>query len=110
MKELTKIQVAAIKRTNQNVKPMLKKIASLQEKIDAMAEEIAVLNTQVDAFEHAVITMTGGLTSTQYLEYLETGVSPAEEATTEEELPTTAPTNNVEELPFGNPSFPTTEL
>lgn len=126
MKELTKIQVAAIKRTNQNVKPMLKKSNTLQAKIAEMQAEIEILQSQIDAFEAPIKLLTDGYTSTEYLNFLETGTLPKEEVATEVTTPEvdntpvqevktedTIPsvvTNNVEELPFGNPTFPTEAL
>lgn len=122
MKELTKIQIAAIKRTNQNVKPMLKKSTTLQAKIAEMQAEIEILQSQIDAFEAPIKLLTEGYTSTEYLNFLETGTLPQEEVTTpavdntpvqevkpEDTIPTTV-TNNVDELPFGNPTFPTEAL
>lgn len=126
MKELTKIQVAAIKRTNQNVMPMMKKVIKLNEKIKEMEDEAQILMAQIEAFEAPIKLLTDGYTSTEYLNFLETGTLPQEEATntveeavvdntpiqevkTEDTIPTTV-TNNVDELPFGNPTFPTEAL
>lgn len=126
MKELTKIQVAAIKRTNQNVKPMLKKSATLQAKIAEMQTEIEILQSQIEAFEAPIKLLTDGYTSTEYLNFLETGTLPQEEVTNtveetvventpvqevkpEDTIPSVV-TNNVDELPFGNPTFPTAVL
>lgn len=113
MKELTKIQVAAIKRTNQNVKPLMKKVISLNAKIEEMQAEAAILISQIDAFEAPIKLLTDGYTSTEYLLYLEKGVSPEAEGvedTLEEVPPTTDLINNVDGVPFGNPTFPTAAL
>lgn len=126
MKELTKIQVAAIKRTNQNVMPMMKKVIKLNEKIKEMEAEAQILMAQIDAFEAPIKLLTDGYTSTEYLNFLETGTLPMKEVATEVTTPEventpvqevkaedTIPsvvTNNVEELPFGNPTFPTEAL
>lgn len=126
MKELTKIQIAAIKRTNQNVMPMMKKVIKLNEKIKEMEAEIEILQSQIDAFEAPIKLLTDGYTSTEYLNFLETGTLPQEEVanTVEEAVVENTPvqevkpedtipsavTNNVDELPFGNPTFPTAAL
>ena len=126
MKELTKIQVAAIKRTNQNVMPMMKKVIKLNEKIKEMEAEAQILMAQIEAFEAPIRLLTDGYTSTEYLNFLETGTLPTKEVATEvtapevedtsiqevkpeDTIPSTV-TNNVEELPFGNPTFPTEAL
>lgn len=126
MKELTKIQIAAIKRTNQNVMPMMKKVIKLNEKIKEMEAEAQILMAQIEAFEAPIKLLTDGYTSTKYLNFLETGALPQEEVTNtveeavventpvqeiklEDTIPS-AVTNNVDELPFGNPTFPTEAL
>ena len=83
MKELTKIQVAAIKRTNQNVMPMMKKVIKLNEKIKEMETEAQILMAQIEAFEAPIKLLTDGYTSTEYLNFLETGTLPMKEVATE---------------------------
>lgn len=63
MKEISIRQMAQIKRTAQNVQPMVTKIKNLEEKIKVLQEEINMYNTQVDAWESAVKALTGGYTS-----------------------------------------------
>lgn len=56
-------QLASIKRTFQNVQPMLSKRRKLEEKIEEIQKEIEDLNLQIDSWENAVKNMTGGFSS-----------------------------------------------
>ena len=67
MKELSKFQMAAVKRTAQNVKSLRTKKAKLEEKQAVITKEIGELEDMIMAWEEPVIRMTGGFTSEQIL-------------------------------------------
>ena len=59
-KEFSKFEIAVIKRTAQNVNPMVIKKAKLTEEIQALQEEWEKLNTMQEQYEASIKTMTGG--------------------------------------------------
>lgn len=63
MKKLTIRQVAQLKRTAQNVYPLVSKKNKLIEQMNLMNAEIASINAQIDAWEYATKEMTEGFTS-----------------------------------------------
>ena len=63
MKKLTIRQVAQLKRTAQNVYPLVSKKNKLIEQMNQMNAEIASINAQIDAWEYATKEMTEGFTS-----------------------------------------------
>lgn len=67
MKELSKYEIAAIKRTAQNVSMQRRKKAKLKEKLANLQAELEVINTIIDSFEAPIIKMTGGFTSEEVL-------------------------------------------
>lgn len=67
MKELTKFQMAAVKRTAQSVKGLRTKKAKLEEKQAKLTQEINELDDAILIWEAPVIKMTGGFTSEQIL-------------------------------------------
>lgn len=67
MKKLSVRQVAQLKRTAQNVYPLVAKKNKLQAKMAELNEELEVVNTQIDAWESATKAMTGGYTSEDLL-------------------------------------------
>lgn len=67
MKELSKFQMAAVKRTAQSVKSLRTKKAKLEEKQAVFTKEIGELEDMIMAWEEPVIRMTGGFTSEQIL-------------------------------------------
>lgn len=67
MKELSKFELAAIKRTAQNVSMQRRKKAKLENKIAELQSELETLNIIIDSFEAPVIKMTGGFTSEEVL-------------------------------------------
>ena len=73
MVQLTRLQVAAIKRVNKNVKPIERKINLLTEKIATFNSEIETYKTEVELYESSVKHLTGGLTSSEFLITLEQG-------------------------------------
>lgn len=67
MKELTRFEIAACKRTAQNVKSMRTKKAKLQEKIAKLYDEIEEIEQNIAIWEEPIVKMTGGFTSEQVL-------------------------------------------
>ena len=67
MKELSRFELAAVKRTAQNVKTMRRKLEKLYEKQSEITTEINQLEELVYEWEQPIIKMTGGFTSEQVL-------------------------------------------
>lgn len=67
MKELSKFQMAAVKRTAQSVKSLRTKKSKLEEKQAKLTEEINELEELIMVWEEPVMRMTGGFTSEQIL-------------------------------------------
>lgn len=61
--KFSKFMVATIKRTAQNVAPMVAKKNKLKAKIDALQAEYDSICTQQEQFEASIKTMTGGYTT-----------------------------------------------
>lgn len=64
---LNRFQMAAVKRTAQNVKKLVGQRDKVNEKIHALAAELVEINNQIDAWETPIKMMTGGWTSEQCL-------------------------------------------
>lgn len=80
MKELTRFEMAAVKRTAQNVKNMRRKKEKLEEKQAALTTEINQLSEMINIWEQPIIKLTGGFTSEQVLnEEMNTEVATKEE-------------------------------
>ena len=62
-KKFTKIEIAAIKRTAQNVAQFVTKKAKLDEKIAELEAEKAALQPMIDAFQGPIKAMTRGYTT-----------------------------------------------
>lgn len=60
MKELSKFEIAAIKRTAQNVNAMVTKKTKLKEKIDVLQAEYDQIEEAQEQFEAPIRKMTGG--------------------------------------------------
>ena len=60
MKELSKFEIAAIRRTAQNVNAMVTKKTKLKEKIDALQAEYDQIEEAQEKFEVPIKKMTGG--------------------------------------------------
>lgn len=67
MKELSRFELAAVKRTAQNVKTFSKKIEKLEEKQALIVDELNDLYNMRDMWEEPIVKLTGGFTSTQVL-------------------------------------------
>lgn len=66
-KTFTMREIAQIKRTAQNVAPMVTKKEKLMNKISELQLEVACLDKQIDAWEVAVKAMTNGFTSSDLI-------------------------------------------
>lgn len=65
--QLTKFQLAAVKRVAQTVKSSYKKIAKINEKIEKLEAEKLEIQDMIENWEEPVKKMTGGFNSTQVL-------------------------------------------
>lgn len=63
MKEFSKFEIATIKRTAQNVAPLVRRKTKIKEQIAKLQEEYDLLNTQQLQWEQAIVTMTSGYTT-----------------------------------------------
>lgn len=116
MKELSKFQMAAVKRTAQSVKSLRTKKSKLEEKQAKLTEEINELEELIRVWEEPVMRMTGGFTSDQILSGKPTTVlndvkdpegevddTPVDEMLLEGTTPTSESLKQTEDddLPFG---------
>jgi hypothetical protein len=60
MKKFTKFEIATIKRTAQNVNPMVTKKAKIMEQMEALSAELQQLDEMQEQYEASIRTMTGG--------------------------------------------------
>lgn len=102
MKELSRFELATVKRTAQNVKGLRAKKAKLEAQLAKVTVELETINAAIDGFEAPIITLTGGFTSEQVLagamEAVPGEAAPAPEATTATETTVEEPeTNGVNE-------------
>lgn len=67
MKELTRTQMAVVKRTAQNVKGLRTKLAKITEKVEALTAEALNISNTIEQFEAPIRTMTGGFSSEEVL-------------------------------------------
>lgn len=111
MKELTRFEMAVVKRTAQNTKSLRTKRDKLVAKISACQVELESINTMIEKFEQPIKEMTGGYTSEEVLNGIpelqaESVVLGEEESKESEPVPTetveTEESTNVEddEFPF----------
>ena len=99
MKELSRFEMAIVKRTAQNTKSLRTKRDKLVEKIEKAQEELGVINEAIEGFEAPIKTMTGGFTSEEVL----AGIMAVAEATEE------APEGEVSEEAVGEVEVPASE-
>lgn len=83
MKELSRFELAIVKRTAQNTKSLRTKRDKLVEKIEKAQEELTTINEAIEGFEAPIKTMTGGFTSEEVLAGI-MAVAEATEAAPEE--------------------------
>lgn len=89
-KELSRFEIAIVKRTAQNTKALRTKRDKAKAKIEALTVELQEIEAVIEKFEAPVKEITGGLSSEEVLAELakaETAENSAEE--TESEVPTT---------------------
>lgn len=114
-KNFTRFQLAAIKRTAQNVKPLISRKERLEARIEEIQAEIAKIDEQINIWEEPITKMTKGFTSKEVLDGTydraqQLADTPSEDATmsipVEEELQEDTflnndePTTASETLPF----------
>ena len=99
MKELSRFELAIVKRTAQNTKSLRTKRDKLVEKIEKAQEELNVINEAIEGFEAPIKTMTGGFTSEEVL----AGIMAVAEATE------AAPEGEVSEEAVGEVEVPASE-
>ena len=99
MKELSRFELAIVKRTAQNTKSLRTKRDKLVEKIEKAQEELSVISETIEGFEAPIKTMTGGFTSEEVL----AGIMAVAEATEE------APEGEVSEEAVGEVEVPASE-
>ena len=99
MKELSRFELAIVKRTAQNTKSLRTKRDKLVEKIEKAQEELGVINEAIEGFEAPIKTMTGGFTSEEVL----AGIMAVAEATE------AAPEGEVSEEAVGEVEVPASE-
>ena len=68
MKKFSKFEIATIKRTAQNVNPMVSRKAKIKEQINALQAEYEQLDTMQEQYEASIKTMTGGYSSEDLVE------------------------------------------
>lgn len=66
-RELSRFELAIVKRTAQNTKSLRTKRDKLVEKIEKAQEELGVINESIEGFEAPIKNMTGGFTSEEVL-------------------------------------------
>lgn len=111
-RELSRFELAIVKRTAQNTKSLRTKRDKLVEKIEKSQEELCIINETIESFETPIKTMTGGFTSEEVLSGImavveATEATPegevSEEAVGEVEVPASEAITLVEEVVPANP-------
>lgn len=101
MKELSRFELATVKRTAQNVKGLRAKKAKFEAQLAKVTTELETINAAIDEFEAPIITLTGGFTSEQVLagamEAVPKEAAPAPEATATETTVEEPETDDVNE-------------
>lgn len=88
-KELSRFELAIIKRTAQNTKSLRVKRDKLVKKIEEAQKELETINGAIEGFEAPIKTMTGGFTSEEVLSGVMTmleSTEPAPEGEVSEEV------------------------
>lgn len=98
-RELSRFELAIVKRTAQNTKSLRTKRDKLVEKIEKAQEELGVINEAIEGFEAPIKTMTSGFTSEEVL----AGIMAVAEATE------AAPEGEVSEEVVGEVEVPASE-
>lgn len=101
-KELSRFELAVVKRTAQSTKTLRNKRDRIKAKIEAYEKELAEVNAVIEKFEAPIMEITGGLTSEEVLAELakenDIPVEPVEIENTDEtaEVDGAATTDEVE--------------
>lgn len=122
-KEFSKFFIASLKRTAQNVQPLVRRKTKLLAQIEEMRDELCSLQAQIDGYQIPIKEVTGGYTTedlvkrvvtetakldkdgkpikmTQYvLKYPDT-IIPMEEKASEQPSTSDTPVAPVDDLPF----------
>lgn len=119
MKTFTTREIAQIKRTAQNVAPIVAKRERVYAKIKSLYTELEVLDAQIDAWETAVKAMTNGFTTNDLVDRVvnETTTADGKVVKTvtyvlkfpETVVPTESPAEIIPDVPFEEYSRPTDE-
>lgn len=123
-KQFSKFVIASIKRTAQNVQPLVRKKNALLKKVEEAQEELKMLQAQIDGYQIPIKAATGGYSTedlvdrvvtttdkldkdgnpvkiTQFvLKYPDTVIPPTEEAQTNTAVPEWNDADN--NLPFND--------
>lgn len=102
-RELSRFELAIVKRTAQNTKSLRTKRDKLVEKIEKAQEELGVINEAIEGFEAPIKTMTGGFTSEEVLAGImavaeATEAAPEGEVSEEVEVPASEAVKLTEEV------------
>ena len=96
MKELSRTELATVKRTAANVKTFRAKKAKLEAQKAKIDAELESVNRSIDLFEQPIIEVTGGFTSEQVLNgEMELAMSQSVESPTEAPAPDFQAQDNV---------------
>lgn len=96
-KNFTRFQLAAIKRTAQNVKPLLSRKERLEARIEEIQAEIAKIDEQINIWEEPITKMTKGFTSKEVLDGTYDRAQQYSTFNKPEDEPLTEPSGEVEE-------------
>ena len=110
MKTFTTREIAQIKRTAQNVAPIVAKRERVYAKIKSLYTELEVLDTQIDAWETAVKAMTNGFTTNDLVDRVVNETTTAEGKIVkivtyvlkfpDTVVPAESPVESISEVPF----------
>ena len=67
MKELTRLEMASVKRAFQTTKPFRTKKAKLIEKINSLQQDVKALEDMIEMWETPIRKITGGYTSEEVM-------------------------------------------
>lgn len=94
-KELTRFEVAVVKRTAQSTKPLRNKRDRITAKIAALNTELTEVNAVIEKFEAPIREITGGFTSEEVLAQITTEAAVTTDETAND-VDDTATTDEVE--------------
>lgn len=110
MKELSRTELATVKRTAANVKMFRTKKAKLEAQKAKIDAELESVNKSIDLFEQPIIEVTGGYTSEQVLNgEMDAALQQLKVAEQPVEIEATTTTTDVDVEAPVNPFMPTEE-